>query len=712
MVSAGPITSFAEELSFAQRLASLDAQRLAHLLSVRPEVLWQPLPRNLGELAERLERPHSVAAVLQSAPLPCLQLAEAIQALGGVTSRHELAGFLDNGDDARLDRVLDWLAARALVWTSDELIKASAGLGACLPDPLGLGRPLGALLTTQSADTVQRMLRELGQPRPKARAATVAALTAYLRKPETVRAIVAGAPVAVAGWLTRRAAEHHDDVFVTPARYDPAAYRAEQDAVHWAQARGMLLAEPWGYGREMPAEVTRALRGPGYRAPFTPQAPEVATREVTPEQVDRGGAAAATAFSAQATAVLDHVRRVGIPTLKSGGVGAREVTRLAKATQSPDIDVRLVLELAGACGLLAPDGLRVEVGAAFPAWREDEPAQRFGDLVAAWWQFGAIPTETRAEGKALPVLHQEGACAGCVGARHALFAALSTVPVGRATGVAEIGPAALWARPLVHGTSDAEDVAFSATWREAELLGLVSHGSLSHLGRLLVPGDHDALAALAATVLPGTVDHAVFGTDLTAVVGGTPSARVTALLDGCADRESRGAGVVWRITAASVRRALDDGISGHDLRQQLTDVAGRDLPQPLRYLITDVARRHGSVRVHPVVSCVRSDDVALLAEAAADRGLRQLRLSVLAPTVLTSEKPVDDTVTALRAAGYLPMPEGADGAVVAIKSRRPSSGAARLRTARNTSAARPVDVPGLAARLVAAGSAGPPASGP
>ncbi len=282
------------------------------------------------------------------------------------------------------------------------------------------------------------------------------------------------------------------------------------------------------------------------------------------------------------------------------------------------------------------------------------------------------------------------------------------MPVGRATGVAEIGAAALWARPLVHATSDAEDVAFSATWREAELLGLVSHGSLSHLGRLLVPGDHDALAALAATVLPGTVDHAVFGTDLTAVVGGTPSARVTALLDGCADRESRGAGVVWRITAASVRRALDDGISGHDLRQQLTDVAGRDLPQPLRYLITDVARRHGSVRVRPVVSCVRSDDVALLAEAAADRGLRQLGLSVLAPTVLTSEKPVDDTVTALRAAGYLPMPEGADGAVVAIKSRRPSSGAARPRTARNTSAARPVDVPGLAARLVAAGSAGPP----
>src|SRR5439155_3098344 len=108
-----------------------------------------------------------------------------------------------------------------------------------------------------------------------------------------------------------------------------------------------------------------------------------------------------------------------------------------------------------------------------------------------------------------------------------------------------------------------------------------------------------------------------FQADLTAVVAGGPAADLAELLDGCADREARGAASVWRFSASSVRRALDAGSAAADLLARLRAAAGgASLPQPLAYLVTDVARRHGAVRVRAVGSVVRCADEALAAELA------------------------------------------------------------------------------------------------
>ena len=88
------------------------------------------------------------------------------------------------------------------------------------------------------------------------------------------------------------------------------------------------------------------------------------------------------------------------------------------------------------------------------------------------------------------------------------------------------------------------------------------------------------------------------------------------------------------------------------------------LPQPLEYLVTDVARRHGTLRARSVGCVLRADDPALLAEIAATKALATLRLSLLAPTVLASTLPLDRTLAALRAAGYAPVGEADDGAPV------------------------------------------------
>jgi hypothetical protein len=134
------------------------------------------------------------------------------------------------------------------------------------------------------------------------------------------------------------------------------------------------------------------------------------------------------------------------------------------------------------------------------------------------------------------------------------------------------------------------------------------------------------------------------------------------MLDGIADRESRSGAWTWRFSSASIRRGFDAGATAEGLLTALREASfeGR-VPQPLEYLIGDVARRHGTVRVRPAASCLRCDDPALMSEILRTKALAKLKLAAVSETVLTSASPVAATLAALRAAGYTPAGENADG---------------------------------------------------
>ncbi|WP_432158370.1 hypothetical protein, partial [Streptomyces sp. bgisy153] len=71
----------------------------------------------MGELADRLQRPGSVALALPRLALPHLQVAEALAALGAPASRGALAkllGVVDDETTRELDGVLEVLAEHAL----------------------------------------------------------------------------------------------------------------------------------------------------------------------------------------------------------------------------------------------------------------------------------------------------------------------------------------------------------------------------------------------------------------------------------------------------------------------------------------------------------------------------------------------------------------------------------------------------------------------
>jgi len=114
---------------------------------------------------------------------------------------------------------------------------------------------------------------------------------------------------------------------------------------------------------------------------------------VEPDAVESESAVATTAFADHTLAILDRVHRAPLPRLKSGGVGVRELTRLAKTVACSEVDVRMSLELAHASGLLETSSARVCTSERFGPWRAQDPGIRFGGLLRAWLRMGRTPSE-------------------------------------------------------------------------------------------------------------------------------------------------------------------------------------------------------------------------------------------------------------------------------------------------------------------------------
>ncbi len=163
-----------------------------------------------------------------------------------------------------------------------------------------------------------------------------------------------------------------------------------------------------------------------------------------------------------------------------------------------------------------------------------------------------------------------------------------------------------WRRPKRPAGKLSE--AIDAVLREAEWLGVTGRGAISAPGRALV-GIHrsargaqaapardrpDEVAAAMSQHLPQPVDHILVQADLTAVAPGPLEGALASFMRLAAEIESRGGATVHRFTHDSIRRASMPA----GPRPTCTDTVRRSsrtpVPQPLEYLVTDVARKHGA----------------------------------------------------------------------------------------------------------------------
>jgi hypothetical protein len=364
--------------------------------------------------------------------------------------------------------------------------------------------------------------------------------------------------------------------------------------------------------------------------------------------------------------VLEEASRSRIPTVQTGGVGVRELKRLAKAHGATTDELRLVLGTAYAAGLISTRLDGVTPTPEYDGWLEAEPAQRLGLLAGAWWSLPAMPTlatarppelgrtSSAATGRPWVPTDTDG---GAVGLRAA------ATPADRRRCAGRLGPPSpTCCAGTIHTVRRGDPAALIRAveaWRnEAATLGVLGAGHLSAAGRALID-DHGLVEAFAG--VGSVVRAAHLQADLTAVVPGTPAPALSTVLDAMADRESVAAASTWRFSPASIRRALDEGHTAGGLLADLAAIAAGPVPQALEYLIGDVARRHGAIGPAPSRAACAATTPPWLAEVAADRRLRGLLPRLLAPTVLGSAKPLPETLAALRKAGYAPVEEGPDG---------------------------------------------------
>jgi hypothetical protein len=686
-------------------LKRLPAEALARVIANRPEAVRSPWPRHLLALAQALGQPDATTATIRRLATPPIQVLHALAVLPPDATCYELARFLGVDEtDADLESALTVLAEHALVWEEpDGRLQQAPGVEEGWQFPLDLGRSIRSLLDDAESHHIKDIARRLGMSVGGSRQSVVERLVAFYDDADNVVELIDSAPEPVGAVLAGFS-------FESPVRsgYGVGTHYRPNDPMtpdRWAAERGLLWPRDWAYA-EMPREVALSMRGPEYTAPFTPRPPELKAASEDPDAVDAEASAAAGHLLDRAGALLDLTAKTPIAVVKAGGVGAREITRLTKALRCTAEEIRVLLEVTFSAKLLDHAAGGLVPTASHAGWRVQPAPDRLRRLLVGWWSTPRAALRRVRDGLPPVLAESDDDGQAPLVVRRAALAVLADLAPGDST--TDLIESVAWRCPLY--SQDVVEWCLPSALAEAQLLGLVARDAASALGRALagagnalgvsgdargdsgdargVSGDArggsadalggtDELLAAATRMLAVTRQTALFGADLTAVVTGPPASELSAMLDRVADRETRGAASVWRFSPATVRRAMDEGMTDAQLLADLNAVAQAGLPQTLEYLIKDVARRHGEVSVTEVSCVIRGSDEALLAEIAAHRKLAKFGLRVLAPTVLGSAVPLDATLAALRDAGYAPVVADADGIPVIGRAKQPPEGSKR-----------------------------------
>ncbi|NKY25736.1 helicase-associated domain-containing protein [Nocardia gamkensis] len=629
--------------------ARSDAQ-LVTLLQLRPD-LAVPLPSSMAVLAARTEQRASVLRATED--LNTLEFA-LVETLAVHSTTHPDSGPLQRAElhvqlservsAAAIDEALERLTARALVWLDAEqglhLIPAAAE---ALPWPIGTATEIPDALTE---------------------AEVVAALPGLA---PAERALLDKLAATGPRGRTRDAAPG------TPADR-PIQRLLARRLLHWIDDETV----------ELPVTVGQVLRREPVTHPHALTSPHPEPAKHTPADVNAVAAGEVGELLRHCAAVLDVLGRVPAPALRAGGLGVRELRRIAKQAGVDEPRAGLLVELLAAAKLIEkglpdppPDfDTTDDFWAPTPlvdAWLESPPARRWAALGLTWLDLDRMPWMIGmrdANDKPLAALSLELRTPNAPPDRRAILALLAEYPSGTALTPADIGRVLAWQQPRRRRNFRPEVV--EQTLAEAAALGFVGRGALGSAARALLHAAPTSVADAEAEMeaaLPEPVDHVLVQADLTVIAPGPLTTDLHHRVALVADVESAGAATVYRIGESSVRRALDAGLTAAELHALFVKHSRTPIPQALTYLIDDVARRHGQLRAGMAQSFIRSDDPALLAQVLSAPVARTLALRSIAPTVAIAQAPLGELLEQLRAAGFAPAGEDSAGAIVDLRPR-------------------------------------------
>ena len=411
----------------------------------------------------------------------------------------------------------------------------------------------------------------------------------------------------------------------------------------------------------LPREVAIHLRGGKLHKEYLTSEPKLEGKSVTQTESDRAAIASIATLLRLVSELLNFWAEETPTALQSGGLGVRDLKTASEHLGVEENFTAFIAELAYQLGILSieVDG-RILPNSNFDIFQTKNFEEQWRELVSSW-QISTRVTGLigRIDSRNITALGSELDRANSTRIRRIILEALKP---NLAPALDSLTNAARWHYPHRRAlTINTEVVGW--TVREAEWLGLTGAGALSSFGKKFLTGEK-RLGIDAA--LPAPVDHILIQGDNTAIAPGPLTVEISRHLSTFADIESRGAATVYRFSEGSLRRGLDHGHTGEEIRTFLREISKTPVPQPLDYLISDVAKKHGRLRVGFANSYIRCDDETIIAAILKDKNLEHLRLRQIAPQVIVGDAESSEIMDDLRSAGYFPSGENGQGAVIQV----------------------------------------------
>ncbi|GHH55277.1 helicase-associated domain-containing protein [Lentzea cavernae] len=654
--------------TLADWLRAQDDAALVALLRARPDLATPP-PADMSVLATRVGTRASIARACEDLDTFTLAVLEALVVQGGDSEPVALATLTQVlGPDVKprpLKQAVARLRSFALAWGDDDALSVPPvtreAFGA---HPGGLGRRTGQTYDLGGiTEGEQRVLQKLA----------------------------AGPPIG----------DTKDASRVVPLE------KAETP-VQRLLARGLLLRRDPGTV-ELPREIGLALRGERPLGPIQVTEPKPKTAVLPQNGIDATGGGEALELVRHVENLITSWSAEPPPVLRTGGLGVRDLRKVAKDLGVDEQRAALLIELVVGADLVA------NTEATEPEWVPTTKADvwlaataevRWATVAHAWLELPRLPAligRRDEKDKLFTPLADEIRRAQAPRDRRWVLDTLAAFPKGTAiSNPADLAALLGWRAPRRGGRQRDELVRW--TVEEGTAVGVLALGAITTAGRVLLDEGPGHAAKTLGDALPAPLDHVLVQADLTVVAPGRLEPDLADEMALVANVESAGSATVYRISEATVRRALDAGRTADELQELFKIRSRTPVPQSLSYLIDDAARRHGRLRGGAAGSFLRCDDPVLISEVLAHPEAARLELRRIAPTVVVSPLPLADVLDGLRSAGFAPAAEGPDGQVLDLRpgGRRTTP---RQRTARKpVSPAVPADERlGEFVRLVRAG---------
>ncbi len=605
-----------EMRSFSDYLRSVDDAAFVSLFSARPDLVT-PVPPDIASLAVRACSAPSLARAIDSLNKWQLQVLEATVNVNEPFTEKTIISLTDK----EAATALEHLIRIGLVYPSDDGLRVPTQLREVLgSEPAGLG----------PASMVKLKLSELAQ--------------APVDSKKVLERLIWGPPRGSVGDIKNPG--------------PGIAWLLEKKFLVALDQRTVIL----------PRDVAIELRGKKIHKELYVKAPKLTGSKREKKQVDLAAIANVSTVLRWIEELLNFWAQEPADALRAGGLGVRDLKVLSTHLGVDDACTAFIAELAYLSSLISIDANdQILPSNKFDMWLMQSPADRWQVLASQWLITSRVSGLVgRLESKNVAALGPELDRVNASKVRGLTLSLLKENP-GVSPEWNSFKSVLDWRAPLRRNSSLQDELA-EWTLREAEWLGITGQGAISKYGIGFLDGED---LDLINQDLPKTVDHILIQSDNTAIAPGPLEHEISQSLAMMAEIESRGGATVYRFSEATIRRALDHGKTGDEIKSFLVKTSKTPMPQPLEYLIADVAKKHGKLRVGNSSSFIRCEDTALISQIMNDKKLEILGLRRIAPEVVICQMDATDAMRILRESGYLPAGESANGMMLTgVKSNR------------------------------------------